>query len=117
MVWAYCGCFCQLLNKQLDSLGIRFPGPTHPPTPLTHPPLIHDTCDIAKVFINLSKTSYFNYCNSSCKTGVLNFLWCKSGVATSFTQQQCLEYFKFGFLKIQNVTIRLVFLIPVTIIV
>ena len=34
MVWAHCGCFCQLLNKQLSCLCLVIPGPIQPPTPL-----------------------------------------------------------------------------------
>ena len=51
MVWAHCGCFCQLLNKQLGCLGLMFPGLTYPPsTTLSTHPLIHHTRDITETF-------------------------------------------------------------------
>ena len=50
------GWFCQLPTGWLGCLGLRFAGPTHPPTttlpsplPPTHP-LIHDTRDITETF-------------------------------------------------------------------
>ena len=99
MVWAHCDCFCQLLNKQLGCLGLMIPGLTHPPSHHPLPPtttLIHDTCDITESFpISIS----CQLCNASYKTSY-----------NQANELQCLEYFKLGFLEIQNVTIRSVFL-------
>ena len=101
MVWAHCGCFCRLLNKQLGCLSILVPDI------LTPHPLIHDTCDIIGVFKNQLfqlRSCQLYSCNASYKTGVLLVqIWC------GFSELQCLEYFKLGFLEIQNVTIQSVF--------
>ena len=68
MIWAHCGHFCQLLSKQLGCLGLKFPGPTHPPHPL-----IHDTHDITQSFQKpaISASCPLCSCNASYKTGVL----------------------------------------------
>ena len=91
MLWAHCGCFCQLLTRWLGCLGLRFAGSTHPPattlpSPLlpTHP-LIHDTRDITETF---QKTFTKPVILTSCQLVyimlaiTLVYYWSKSGVAT-----------------------------------
>ena len=99
--------FSQLLNKQLGCLGLRFPGPTHPPSPPTYPPtpLIHNTCDITESFQNPASCQH--------KTCVLLVkIW--HGYNQASVNCSVLNISNSDFLKMQNVTLQSVFLNPVT---
>ena len=84
------------------------------PTPSHSPILLYTTLVILqKVFKNLGYSTTYQLCscNASYKTDVLLVqIWC-GYIQSSFSQLQCLEYFKFGFLEIQSWS---VFLNPVT---
>ena len=54
MLWAHCGCFCQLLNKQWVSGSMGSPNPS-----TTTYPLIYDTHDI-KVLKSSKPAMYVN---------------------------------------------------------
>ena len=85
------GCFCQLLNKQLGCLDLRFPGPTHP---------LYTTLIILRYYRKFSKPSQKPAsCQLSCNASTRLLVQIRRGYNQASVNCNVLNISNFDFLK------------------